>query len=66
VRAEREVAEEGDVVVGEVDGFILVFGDAEVLDGGDLVTFRDVLLYKLALACSICSFRGRLREGRTS
>lgn len=40
-RGKGEVAEGSDVVIGEVDGFELVLGDAEVLDGGDLVTFLE-------------------------
>ena len=36
---EREVAKSRDIVVCEIDRFVLVLRDAEVLDGGNLVTF---------------------------
>lgn len=75
-RALREVGEGGEVVVGEIDGF-LVAGGAEVLDGGDLVACSSReggynestgSLQWFGCKCSaFCPFQGnRLGAGHTS
>ena len=60
-RAQREVAEDGDVVVGEVDGFVVAGDDSQVLDGGDLVTLENARGTNESTSswekCSICSFQ---------
>ena len=38
-RTQGEVRDGGDIIVGEVDAFVVFGDDAEVLDGGDSVAF---------------------------
>lgn len=58
-RRERKVGEGGDGIVGEVDALLLL-GDAQVLDGGDLVAFCTAFESTSSLnhSASICPFQG--------